>query len=157
MSIQSGYRRMPEYFVVPLALLASPVAALIFALFAAYSLNFLLSKAFQNQDALGYAITSFFLAAPGLAILAFVFCFSAAINWHHSTSWRSPTFAFVLGVMLVWTWARSFGGIGFLWYLPGTIAWLVSCWLLYRKSGILKYFGSGIWQGDLKASRRNRV
>ena len=53
MSIQSGYRRMPEYFVVPLALLASAVAALIFALFAAYSLNFLLSKAFQNQDALG--------------------------------------------------------------------------------------------------------
>ena len=23
--------------------------------------------------------------------------------------------------------------------------------------GILRYYGSGIWQGDLKASRRNRV
>jgi len=25
------------------------------------------------------------------------------------------------------------------------------------RKGILKYCGSGVWQGDLKASRRNRV
>ena len=25
------------------------------------------------------------------------------------------------------------------------------------RKGILKYYGSGIWQGDLKASRRKRV
>jgi Arc/MetJ family transcription regulator len=25
------------------------------------------------------------------------------------------------------------------------------------RKGILAYFGTGIWQGDLKASRRNRV
>ena len=25
------------------------------------------------------------------------------------------------------------------------------------RKGILKYYGSGIWQGDLKASRKNRV
>ncbi len=25
------------------------------------------------------------------------------------------------------------------------------------RKGILKYFGSGIWEGDLKAMRRNRV
>jgi Arc/MetJ family transcription regulator len=25
------------------------------------------------------------------------------------------------------------------------------------RKGILKYYGSGIWQGDLKSSRRNRV
>ena len=25
------------------------------------------------------------------------------------------------------------------------------------RKGILQYFGSGIWEGDLKASRRNRV
>jgi Arc/MetJ family transcription regulator len=26
-----------------------------------------------------------------------------------------------------------------------------------RRKGILRYFGSGIWKGDLKASRRNRI
>ena len=25
------------------------------------------------------------------------------------------------------------------------------------RKGILKYYGSGIWQGDLKTTRRNRV
>jgi len=25
------------------------------------------------------------------------------------------------------------------------------------RKGVLHYYGSGIWQGDLKASRRNRV
>jgi Arc/MetJ family transcription regulator len=25
------------------------------------------------------------------------------------------------------------------------------------RKGILRYFGSGIWKGDLKASRRNRI
>jgi Arc/MetJ family transcription regulator len=25
------------------------------------------------------------------------------------------------------------------------------------RKGILRYFGSGVWKGDLKASRRNRV
>ena len=25
------------------------------------------------------------------------------------------------------------------------------------RKGILRYYGSGIWEGDLKASRRNRV
>jgi len=25
------------------------------------------------------------------------------------------------------------------------------------RKGILRYYGSGIWQGDLKAARRNRV
>lgn len=25
------------------------------------------------------------------------------------------------------------------------------------RKGMLRYYGSGIWQGDLKASRRNRV
>jgi hypothetical protein len=134
MSIQSAYRRMPNYFAMPLALLASVVVAFAFALVGAYTLNFLLGKLFQNQDALGYAITAFFLAAPGLALLAFVFCFSVFINWHHATSWLTPTFSLALGSTLVWLWARDFGGIGFAWYVPGTITWLASCWFLHRKS-----------------------
>lgn len=135
MSIQSAYRRMPVYFAVPLALLASAVVAFAFALLGAYTLNFLLGKLFQNYDALGYAITAFFLAAPGFALLAFVLCFSVFINWHHATSWLTPTFAFALGTILFWFWDHHFfGGVALVWYVPGTVAWLVRCWLLHRKS-----------------------
>jgi hypothetical protein len=133
MSVQSGYRRMPDYLAAPLALVASAVVALAFALVGAYTLNFLLGKLLQNQGDLGYAITAFFLAAPGIALLAFVFCFSVVMNWHHATTWRTPTFAFALGAVLVWVWARGFGGIGVAWYVPGAVGWLLSCWFLSSK------------------------
>src|ERR1017187_5048779 len=53
---------------------------------------------------LGDAMLAFFCAAPSIAVLAFV------------------------------SWPLHFGGIGFAWYVPGTFAWLVSCWFLHRKS-----------------------
>ena len=60
MKIKGVYRRMPAYLTAPLALVASAAVALAFALVGAYTLNFLLGKLLQNQDALGYAITAFF-------------------------------------------------------------------------------------------------
>src|ERR1035441_1744915 len=133
MSIQSVYRRMPTYLAAPLALVASAVAALTLAVLGEVTLVFLLGKIHGPGD-LGDAMLAFFCAAPSIAVLAFVSCSSILVNWHHATSWRTPTFAFVLGAILVWVWPLDFGGIGFIWYLPGIIAWLGSCWLLHRKS-----------------------
>ena len=123
---------MPDYLATPLALLASGVVALTLAALSAATLDFLLGK-FHRPGDLGDAILVFFFAAPGVAVFGFVFCFSVLINRHHATSWWAPTFAFALSVVLVWVWARDFGGIGLAWYVPGTIAWLISCWLLRRK------------------------
>jgi ABC-type proline/glycine betaine transport system permease subunit len=131
MSIQIAYRRMPEYLATPLALLVSAVLALTLAALGATTLDFLLGK-FQRSDDLDNAITAFFFAAPSIAVLAFVFCFSILSNWHHATSWRAPTFAFALGSSLLWLWTHDW--IGFAWYVPGTFAWLVSCWLCHRRS-----------------------
>jgi uncharacterized BrkB/YihY/UPF0761 family membrane protein len=124
---------MPDYLAVPLALLASAVAALALAIFGEALLDSLLEKLLHRPSDLGLALLVWFYAAPSIAILGFVSCFSILINWRHPTSWRTPTFAFALGAILVWVWAHDFGGIGFAWYVPGTIAWLVSCWLLRRK------------------------
>ncbi len=132
MSIQSVYRRMPAYLAVPLALLASAVVALTLAALGAATLNFVLGK-FHGPGDLGDGILAWFFVAPSIAVLAFVSCFSILINWHHPTSWRAPTFAFALGAILVWGWAHDFGGIRIAPFVPGAIAWLVSCWLLRRK------------------------
>ena len=132
MSIQNAYRRMPVYLAIPLVLLVSAVAALTLAVLGEATLVFLLGKIHGPGD-LGDAMLAFFCAAPSIAVLAFVSCFSILVNWHHDTSWRTPTFAFVLGAILVWVWPLDFGGAGFAWYMPGTVAWLVSCWLLRRK------------------------
>jgi hypothetical protein len=124
---------MPVYLAVPLAFLVSAVAALTLAVLGEATLVFLLGKIHGPGD-LGDAMLAFFCAAPSIAVLAFVSCFSILVNWHHATSWRTPTFAFVLGAILVWVWPLDFGGAGFAWYIPGIFAWLVSCWFLHRKS-----------------------
>jgi hypothetical protein len=123
---------MPDYFALPLALLASGVAALVLAALGAATLYFILGR-FHRADDLDDAILAFFFVTPSIAVLAFVFCFSILVNWHHKTSWRTPTFAFALGGTLVWVWPLDPGGIGFPWYAPGIVAWLVSCWILRRK------------------------
>ena len=133
MSIQSRYRRMPIYLATPLAVLASAVVALASAVLGEYLLDPFLEKLLHRPSDLGLSLLVWFCVAPSIAILTFVSCFSVLVNWHRATSWRAPTFAFTLGAILVWVWARDFGGIGFAWYVPGTIAWLVSCWLLRRK------------------------
>ena len=125
---------MPGYLAIPQALLVSAVAALALAILGEALLDSLLEKLLHRPSDLGLALLVWFCAAPSIAILGFVFCFSFLVNWHHAASWRAPTFAFALSSILVWVWARDFGGIGFAWYVPGTIAWLVSCWFLHRKS-----------------------
>jgi len=123
---------MPVYLAIPLVLLVSAVAALTLAVLGGATLVFLLGK-IHGPGNLGDAMLAFFCAAPSIAVLAFVSCFSILVNWHHATSWRTPTFAFVLGAILVSIWPLDFGGIGFAWYLPGAVAWLVSCWLLHQR------------------------
>jgi hypothetical protein len=124
---------MPPYLAVPLALLTSAVVALVLAVLGAVTLNLLFDR-FHRLGDLGDAILVAFFAAPSIAVLAFVFCFSMLINWHHPTSWRPPTFAFALGSILLWLWSHDW--IGPVWYVPGTVAWLVSGWLLRRKVNV---------------------
>jgi hypothetical protein len=128
------YRGMPVYVAVPLALLASAVAALALAVLGALALGFILGK-LHGPGGLDDSVLAFFFVAPSIAALAFVSGFSILVNWHHESSWEAPTFAFALGAILIWVWAHDFGGIGFAWYLPGTIAWLLSCWFLHRSEG----------------------
>lgn len=131
MSIRSVYRRMPAYLAVPLALLISTVVALALATLGAMAVDSMLDK-FHGRADLGDSFLAFFYAGPAIALLGFVSCFSVLMKWHHATSWRAPTFAFAVGAILVWVWANGLGGIGLAWYVPGTIAWLLSCWFLHR-------------------------
>jgi len=78
------------------------------------------------------AFLFFYYGASSIAILTFVSCCSMLINWHHPTTWRTPTFAFALGVVLVSVWAQDW--IGILPFVPGAVAWLLSCWFLHRNA-----------------------
>jgi hypothetical protein len=123
---------MPVYVAVPISLLASAVAALALAILGAVVVSYLLDG-LNGRDDLDNAFLAFFYAGPAIALLGFVSCFSILVRWHRATSWRTPTFAFALGAVLVWVWARGFGGIGVAWYVPGAVGWLLSFWFLSRK------------------------
>jgi hypothetical protein len=136
MSIQSAYRRMPAYFAVPLALLASAVAAVALVALGVLTLDFLLEK-FHVADGPGAGVL-IVCAIPNIAVPVFVACFSILINWHHTTSWRTPTVAFALGATLVGVWAPFRMDVNDFLFAPfvlgtGAVAWIVSCWLLHRK------------------------
>jgi hypothetical protein len=133
MSIPNSYRGVSDYLAVPFALLASGVLSLALAVLVTIPLDFVVEKLLHRESELGISLLVWFCAAPSLAVLVFVSCFSILINWHHATTWRTPTFAWALGTILLWLWARDFGGVGLAWYAPGIIAWIVCCLLLRRK------------------------
>lgn len=125
---------MPPYLAVPLALVVSAIMALALAILGAVAVDSFLDE-FRGRADLGHSFLAFFHAGPAIALLGFVLSFSILINWYHATSWRTPTFAFGLGAALLWLWSHEFGGIGLAWYMPGVVAWLVSCWLLHKGAG----------------------
>jgi ABC-type Fe3+-siderophore transport system permease subunit len=131
MSIQSAYRRTPVCFAVLLAVVASAVVASALGALGAFTLVFLLQR-LQGPDG-PMAAVLLVCTALNIAIPAFVSCFSVAFNWHHSTSWRAPTFAFALCAILARIWFPF--EIVFAPFVLGTgaIAWLLSCWFLRRK------------------------
>lgn len=133
MSIRFVYRRIPVYLAVPLAVLASAVAAVTLAFLGVMAVDSLLD-AFHGRADLGDTFLAVFHAGPAIALLSFVICFSILVNWHHPASWRAPTFAFALSAISVWLLSHDFGGIGFAWYIPGAIAWFISCWLFHRNA-----------------------
>jgi hypothetical protein len=110
MSIRSVYRNAPDYVAAPLALLASCLVGRILAALGAATFALLLGRLHHTDD-LDNAIFAFFFVAPGIAILGFVSCFAVLMNWHRPISWRVPTFAFALGMPLVWAWGHDWLGI----------------------------------------------
>lgn len=131
MSIQIAYRGMPDYIAVPLALLASAVAAAALAALGVFTLVVLLQR-FEGPDgpAAGVLLV---VAMLNIAVPTFVSCFSALVHSHHVTVWQAPTFAFVLCVTLTFMWmpfAITFAPIVL---GTGAVAWLGSCWFLRRR------------------------
>jgi hypothetical protein len=132
MSIKGAYRGMPDWFAVSLAILMSCVLALTIAVFGASALCLLLDK-FRQPGDLGNAILAFFYVAPGVALLALVFCFAALVNWRSTTTWWIHTFAFVLGAISIWVWSHDRLGIAP--FVPGAVAWSAVCWFAFKKTG----------------------
>jgi hypothetical protein len=131
MSIRGVYRGMPDYFAAPLAVLVAAVVALTLAALGALTLVFLLQR-FDGPDG-PMAGLLLVCTALNVAIPVFVSCFSVLFNWHHSTAWRAPTFAFALCAILTRIWFPFQIAFAPVVLGTGAIACLFCCWFFRRK------------------------
>jgi len=127
-----AYRGAKGYIAMPIAAVVSAIVAMGLAVLSVYTAGFLLGK-FDGPDGPGAGVLVI-LVALNIAISVFIAGFTLLVNLHRPTSWRMPTFAFVLSIGLV----RLMGpfDIRFAPFMLGTgaIVWAICCWLLHRRS-----------------------
>jgi hypothetical protein len=131
MSIGYIYGGMPQWIAVPLAFLVSATTAIGLAALGVFATDFLL-KEFSGPDGPGAGVLVI-LVALNIAVSAFIASVSILVNFHHRSSWRIPTIALLVCVVLV----RLLGpfDVRFAPFTLGTgaITCFVSCWFLRRK------------------------
>ena len=131
MKFWKAYRYMPEYFAIPLAVLASGIGALALAAVTVYVLTLVLER-IHGPDGPGAGVLLLPIAF-NLAISTFIVLVSILIHLHHKTSWLTPTLAFATCVVLT----RMMGpfDIQFAPFMLGTgaVTCIIICWLLRTK------------------------
>jgi hypothetical protein len=115
---------MSHYVAVPLAVLASLVAAFALAALSMLTVDLFLKP---SADDIGAAMLAL-LVSLNVAIATFVALVSILVNQHHKTTWMTPTAAFASCIVLV----RLLGpfDVKFAPFMlgTGTVTWLGSCW-----------------------------
>ncbi len=73
-------------------------------------------------------------AIPNIILPFFIVALTLLMHLHGRASWRTPTFAFVVGAVATWMWIGPFDAV----FAPavlgtGILAWGISCLMLRRK------------------------
>lgn len=125
------YRRIPA---LPAFLLATLGAAIV-AVGITVAAVFAISKVFENFGQSGpVAGVAAITAIPNIILPFFIVALTLLMHLHGQTSWRTPTFAFVVGAVGIRVWIGPFG----VFFAPvvfgvAVVAWGISCFMLHRK------------------------
>jgi hypothetical protein len=126
------YRHVPLLLAIATAGLGALIASIACGASAVFLTHLLIEK-FDGLMGLGGGVLVILLGL-NTAVPVFIAALTLLVNWHHSTSSRTPTLAFAVCVCAI----RALGSFD-IQFAPfmlttGVIAWIVSCWLL-RKRG----------------------
>jgi hypothetical protein len=140
------YRSVPAYVAATFATLAALFMSGASFLLTTYAVDFLMGR-FHDALGIGAGFDLLLLGVPSVMIPVFIATLTVLVQLHHPTSWLTPTLAFGLsciGLILFVKIAIGFGktlvadvhqALAMLAMLAaGAITWLVSCWLLRRKT-----------------------
>ena len=125
------YRRIPALPAFALATLAAAAVAVGITVAAVFAISKLLEHLGQSGPVAGVLVIT---AIANIILPFFIVALTLLMRSHGQASWRTPTFAFVVGFVGTRIWIGPFGAF-FAPVVLGTavVAWGISCFMLYRK------------------------
>jgi len=125
------YRRIPALPAFVLATLGAAIFAVGITVAAVFAISKVLDHFGQSGPAAGVLII---MAIPNIILPFFIVALTLLMHLHGRASWRTPTYAFVVGAVTIRVWIGPFG-VFFAPVVLGTalLAWGISCFMLHRK------------------------
>lgn len=130
-AILALYRRIPALLAFVLATLGAAATALAITVGGVFAI----SKALDHFGESGLGEGVLVIAAiPNIFLPFFIVALTFLIHLHGRASWKTPTFALVLGAIATWIWIGPFDEV----FAPvvlgtGMLAWGISCLMLRPK------------------------
>jgi hypothetical protein len=125
------YRRIPALPAFVLATLGAASITVAVTIAGVFAISKGLEHFGQSGPGAGVLVIT---AIPNIIVPFFIVALTLLMHFHGRTSWRTPTFAFVLGAVATWIWIGPFDAV----FAPvvlgtGMLAWGISCFVLRRK------------------------
>ena len=130
-AILAFYRRIPALPAFVVATLGAAVLAIGITAAAVFAISKVFDNFGQSGPVAGVLVIT---AIPNIILPFFIVALTFLMHLHGQASWRTPTFALVVGVIAIRIWIGPYG-VFFAPVILGTavLAWGISCFMLHRK------------------------
>ena len=130
-AILARYRRIPVLPALVLATLGAAAISVAIAVAGVLAISKVLDYLGQSGPGAGVLVIT---AIPNMIVPFFIVVLTLLVHLHGRASWRTPTFAFVVGAVATWMWIGPWDAM-FAPFVLGTgmVAWGISCFMLRQK------------------------
>ena len=125
------YRRIPALPAFALATLGAAATAVSITVAGVFVISKVLDHFGESGPGAGVLVIT---AVPNIILPSFIVALTLLMHLHGQASWKTPTFAFVIGALATWMWIGPFDAA----FAPvvlgtGMLAWGISSFMLRRK------------------------
>jgi len=130
-AILALYRRIPALPAFVLATLGAVAITVVVTVAGVFAISKVLDHFGQSGPGAGVLVIT---AIPNIILPSFIVALTLLMHLHGQASWKTPTFAFVMGALATWMWIGPFDAV----FAPvvlgtGMLAWGISSFMLRRK------------------------
>ena len=131
-AILALYRRIPALPAFVLATLGAVAITVVITVAGVFGISKVLDHFGQSGPGAGVLVVT---AILNIILPLLIVALMLLMHLHGRASWRTPTFAFVVGAVATWMWIGPFDAV----FAPvvlgtGMVAWGISCFMLWRKT-----------------------